>query len=99
MSQFKWGGRFTAMDQVARAPVSGRVAGTFDGDYPSDLQDTLSAVILQAFNSVVEGLATTLPDATSNLEDLSRSLTRQAADDLSQHGVSGQVTIVIVKLQ
>jgi hypothetical protein len=99
MAQFKWGGPFNGMDQVARAPVSGTVAGTFDGTFTADQQQTLSALILRAFVDVVAGLPTTLSEATARLDELSRLLTQQVADVLSQHGASGQLTIVMVKLR
>jgi hypothetical protein len=99
MAQFKWGGPFSGIDKVARAPVSGSVAGTFDGTFSADQQQTLSALILQGFVDVVAGLPTTLSEATSKLDDLSQRLTQQVTDALSQHGASGQLTIVMVKLR
>ena len=97
MDQFKWGGRFNGLDKVAGMPVSGRVFGQFDGTCQADLQSMLSAVILNGFNSFVCELPTSLAEAISNLEDLSRRLTEHLAADLNQHGASGQVTIAMVK--
>lgn len=99
MSQFKWGGRFNSLDKIAGRPVSGRVAGQFDGSFAPEQEQTLKSGILMSFQELIPELPVSLAEATSNLDDISARLTEKVADELKQQRASGQITVVMIRPQ
>lgn len=99
MSQFKWGGRFNSLDKIAGRPVSGMVAGQFDGTFATEQEHTLKMAILMSFQDLIPELPVSLTDAISNLNDISTRLTEKVADELKKQGASGQITVVMIKPQ
>ena len=99
MSQFKWGGRFNSLDKITGRPVTGRVAGQFDGTFAPEQEQLLKSVILLSFQDLVPELPVAFAEAITNLDDISARLSEKVLDQLSQHGASGQISIVMIRPQ
>jgi hypothetical protein len=97
-AEFKWGGRFSGMDRAVKKPVSGRVFGSFSGQFPADQQQLLAAKILMGFQNMLAGIRTPLGEAIGDLPNLSARLTETVQADLQQTGATGTLTIAQVQL-
>jgi len=97
MSQFKWGGNFSSLDKIAGKPVSGMVAGQFDGTFAPEQEQTLKMAILRSFQDMVPELPVAFAEAIANLDDISARLNVKVAEQLSQQGATGKITIVMIR--
>ena len=97
MARFKWGGTFSLVDPVLRAPVTGTIGGEFTGEFPADHEPAVKSLILANLNAVLASSGRSVEDMVSDFPDLGRCLTAALQGPLAKIGGRGSTTVVFAK--